>query len=586
MISIEHSLVEQIKAGSGFLRGTVVEELSDGNPSFSKENVVVLKFHGITEEDNRDVRADLVAGASPEVIFMVRAAIPGGVLTADQYLALDRLADQVGNGTLRLTTRQAIQFHHARKTDLATLIQTLNQHLVTTLGASGDAVRNVMSCPAPLPDRAGVGLGAFAEQIADQFRPRTRAYYDIWMNGERAVTAATTDEEPFYGRTYLPRKFKIGLAFPQDNCIDVYSQDVGIVAHVRSGNLEGFTLLVGGGLGRTHGRPETFPRLADPLCFVAPEDLFEVLEGIVGLQKDFGDRLDRKQARLKYLIDHWGVDIFKDALEQRLGRRLAAPLSLAWTDADDHLGAHRQDDDRWFIGVPIEGGRIADRGDALLRTGLRIVTERFRPGIRLTPGQNLLLTDLTNREGADVVSTLEDHGVLPVGRIPPVVLHSVACPALPTCPLAVTESERILPEVTRALQAELDALGIGEESIRVRMTGCPNGCARPHIAEIAFVGRRKGRYDVHVGGSALGTRLNVLLAENVAREDLIHLLSPILVAYRDDRFDGETFGDFCLRSGVGSGEAADRGERPPMPIPDPIDLGEHQPSPIHGATLP
>ncbi|NOY55938.1 MAG: NADPH-dependent assimilatory sulfite reductase hemoprotein subunit [Actinobacteria bacterium] len=586
MTSIEHSLVEQIKAGSGFLRGTIVRELDDEKPSFSKENVVVLKFHGITEEDNRDVRADLAPGANPDVIFMVRAAIPGGVLTTEQYLALDRLADQAGNGTLRLTTRQAVQFHHARKTDLATLIRTLNQRLVTTLGASGDAVRNVMSCPAPLPDRARVGLATFAEQIADHFRPRTRAYYDIWMNGERAVTAAAADEEPLYGRTYLPRKFKIGLAFPEDNCIDVYSQDVGIIADVRSGSLEGFTLLVGGGLGRTHGRPDTFPRLADPLCFVAPEDLLEVLEGIVGIQKDFGDRLDRKQARLKYLIDHWGVDIFKDALEQRLGRRLAAPQPLSWTDADDHLGVHRQDAGRWFVGVPIEGGRIADRGDVLLRTGLRAVAERFRPGFRLTPGQNLLLTDLTDRERVDVVSTLEDHGVLPAGRIPPVILHSMACPALPTCPLAVTESERVLPEVTRALQTELDALGIGEESIRVRMTGCPNGCARPQSAEIAFVGRRKGRYDVHVGGSALGTRLNVLLAENVAREDLVHLLSPILTAYRDDRFDGETFGDFCLRSGVGDAESADRDERFPIPTPDPIDLDEYRPSPIHGATLP
>jgi len=585
MTPIEHSLVEQIKAGSGFLRGTLFEELSDVRPSFSKENVVVLKFHGITEEDNRDVRTGLASDAGPDVIFMVRAAIPGGALTADQYLAMDRLADQAGNGTLRLTTRQAIQFHHARKTDLATLIRALNQHLVTTLGASGDAVRNVMSCPAPFPDRAGVGLDAFAKQIADHFRPRTRAYYEIWMNGERAVTAVA-DEEPLYGRTYLPRKFKIGLAFPEDNCIDVYSQDVGIVADVQSGTLEGFTLLVGGGLGRTHGRPETFPRLADPLCFVPPDDLLEVLEGIVGLQKDFGDRLDRKQARLKYLIDHWGVDIFKDALEQRLGRRLAAPRPVSWTDADDHLGEHRQDGNRWFIGVPIEGGRIADREDVLLRTGLRTVTERFGPGIRLTPGQNLLLTDLSERDRADVVSTLEDHGVLPVGRIPPVVLHSVACPALPTCPLAVTESERVLPEVTRALQTELDMLGIGEESIRVRMTGCPNGCARPHTAEIAFVGRRKGRYDVHVGGSSLGIRLNVLLAENVARENLVRLLSPILAAYRDDRLDRETFGDFCLRSGVGNGESADRNERVSIPTPISLDLEKHGRSPIYGATLP
>ncbi|NIA24599.1 MAG: NADPH-dependent assimilatory sulfite reductase hemoprotein subunit [Gammaproteobacteria bacterium] len=584
MTSIEHSLVEQIKAGSGFLRGTVVEELSDERPSFSRENVVTLKFHGITEEDDRDVRSGLPTGASPDVIFMVRAVIPGGVLTADQYLAFDALADQAGNGTLRLTTRQAVQFHHTRKTDLSSLIRTLNEHLVTTFGASGDAVRNVMSCPAPFSDRTDTGLVTFAERIADHFRPRTRAYYEIWMNGERAVTAAV--QEPLYGKTYLPRKFKIGLAFPEDNCIDVYSQDVGIVADIRSGSLEGFTLLVGGGLGRTHGRPDTFPRLADPLCFVAPDELLEVLTAIVGLHRDFGDRVDRRQARLKYLIDHWGVDIFKDALEQRVGRRLADPKLLSWTGADDHLGVHRQDDHRWFLGVPIEAGRITDRGDVLLRTGLRAVVERFRPGIRLTPGQNLLLTDLTDTARAHVTSTLEDHGVLPAGRIPPVVLHSMACPALPTCPLAVTESERVLPEVTRALQAELEALGIGEEGIRVRMTGCPNGCARPYTAEIALVGRRKGAYDVHLGGSTLGTRLNVLLAENVAEENLVSLLSPILATYRDGRYEGETFGDFCRRSGVGSGERADRGDQFPVATSDPIDATDRPQSPIHGATLP
>lgn len=585
MTSTEHSLVEQIKAGSGFLRGTIVEELADPGPSFSKENIVVLKFHGITGEDNRDVRSELPAGASPDAIFMVRATIPGGALTADQYLTLDRLADEAGNGTLRLTTRQTVQFHHTRKADLAALIRTLNQHLITTLGSSGDAVRNVMRCPAPFPDRAGIGLAGFAARIADHFRPRTPAYYEIWMNGERAVTAAAPDQDPIYGKTYLPRKFKIGLAFPGDNCIDVYSQDVGIVAAVRSGSLKGFTLLVGGGLGRTNGRPETFPRLADPLCFVAPEELLDVLEAIVGLHRDFGDRLDRKQARLKYLIDHWGVGIFKAAVEQRLGRRLAAPLPLSWTGADDHLGTHRQDGNRWFIGVPIQGGRIADRGDVRLRTGLRLVVERHRPGIRLTPGQSLLLTDLTDSSRAAVLSTLEDHGVLPAHRVPAVALHSMACPALPTCPLAVTESERVLPEVTRALQAELDALGIGEESIRVRMTGCPNGCARPYTAEVAFVGRRKGSYDVHVGGSPLGTRLNLLLAENVPRDDLVPLLSPILAAYRDRRRDGETFGDFCLRNEAGGAAATERVEPSALPTPDPIEPDVPRPSPIPGAPL-
>lgn len=547
MAEMERSEVEQIKEQSGFLRGRLAAELADRALAVSDESTHLLKFHGIYQQDDRAIRAQRrQQGLEPDWIFMVRAAIPGGTLTPDQWLVMDRLADEVGNGTVRITSRQGIQWHHTRKAGLRHLLGTLDRHLVTTLGACGDVVRNTMACPAPLPGRDL--LGPYVEALAAHFRPRTRAYYEIWIDGERAVTAeAPTDQEPIYGSTYLPRKFKIAFAFPGDNCVDVYSDDVGIVPHLAGGRIEAFTVLVGGGMGRSLNKPDTFPRLADPLCTVEPERLLELVEAIVTIQRDFGERADRKHARLKYLVEYWGLTDFRRAVERRLGRPLTDPRTLAWHGADDHLGWHRQSDGDWFLGLPVENGRIKDEGDQRLRTGLREAVQHFRPGVRLTPGQSILLTGISTETRPAVDAFLRRYAIPLAEEVPLVIRSSMACVALPTCGLAVTDAERALPRVVRRLHDELTRLGLEAETIRVRMTGCPNGCARPYNSEIGLVGRRKGRYDIHLGGSPLGTRLNVLVAENVAEQDLITMLRPLLVAYRDDRSSGECFGDFCVR---------------------------------------
>lgn len=535
---------EDVKRASAGLRGTLAASLADPGSPFGDDDAVVLKFHGIYQQDDRDVRSERRArGLGQDWIYMIRSAIPGGVVTPEQYLVFDALADEVGNGTLRITTRQGIQWHHVRKEGLRPLLATLDRHLVTTLAACGDVVRNVVSCPAPLPGRAE--LTDTARLLADHFRPRTSAYYEVWIDGERAVTAeapVAPAVEPVYGDAYLPRKFKIALAPESDNCVDVHSDDVGIVAVDG-----GYTILVGGGLGRAHNKPETYPRLADPFCRAERDELVEVVTAIVTVQRDHGDRSDRAHARLKYLIDDWGLDRFRGAVEERLGRPLPPAGAPVWTGADDHLGWHRDVDGGWFLGLAVENGRITDAGTAPLRTGLRTVVREVAPTVTLTPHQNVILGGLDDAGRAEIEGILASHGIPLPREVPVTIRHAMACVALPTCALAVTDAERALPRVVRRLHAELADLGLADDTIRVRMTGCPNGCARPYTAEIGLVGRRKGRYDIHLGADALGTRLNVLVAEAVPEEEIVPTLRPLLAAYRDGRAPGESFGDFCHR---------------------------------------
>ena len=557
MADIAVSKFEAIKAASNQLRGTIGEELCDGTPGFSPESQQLLKFHGIYQQDNRDVRTERKRqGLDVDHICMVRVSTPGGILTAEQYLAMDTLCDAVASSSLRITSRQGIQYHFVRKGDLHCLLATLNDHLVTTLGACGDVVRNIMCCPAPLADRQRADVGPYVQEVARRFRPRTQAYYELWLDGERAVTAIepgeAPGEEPLYGTTYLPRKFKIGFAFPGDNCIDVYSNDIGVVP-VLDGDgesLRGFTVLVGGGMGKNHTKPDTFPRLADPLATVAPEELMEVLATIIGVQRDHGDRHDREHARLKYLIHDWGIDRFRAEVAQRLRRPLPAPEPVVFEAADDHLGWHPQGDGRWFLGVKVENGRIVDRGAVRVRSGLRAVVERFAPGVRLTAREDILLTDLADRDRPDVEALLGDYGVLPAEQWVAIKRNSFACPALPTCGLALTESERALPGVLDELEVALDALGLAGLDVHVRMTGCPNGCSRPYTTEIVLVGRGKKNYDIHLGGEPVGIRLNDIFAENVPRDELVNVLRPVLAHYRDQRQSEERFGDFCHRQGV------------------------------------
>jgi sulfite reductase (ferredoxin) len=553
------SKVERIKHTSGNLRGQIGEELRQESARFSDEQVQLLKFHGAYQQEDRDLRqARKAAGEEKAYQFMVRSRIPGGVLTPEQYLAEDELAGRYGSGTLRFTTRQGIQLHGVLKGDLQATIQHINEALLSTLAACGDVNRNVMACPAPTASRAHARVHEIAHTIAMHLAPRSRAYHEIWIDGEQVATVQLPQNEiePLYGPSYLPRKFKIGIAFPADNCIDVYTQDIGLVAHLEGGtgeadeHLAGFTVLVGGGMGMTHGKTETYAHLALPLCAVTAEEVVEVVETIVTIQRDYGDRQNRKHARMKYVVAERGIAWFRAELERRLGRSMQEPRALAWRDVEDHLGWHEQGDGRWFLGLYVENGRVRDTESQRLRTGLREVIAELRPGIHLTAQQNILLTDIAEDQRSLLEARLAACGIptdptrLGLRRL------ALACPALPTCGLALAEAERILPTVLAQVEAELRALGLEDEPLSIRMTGCPNGCARPYMGDIGIVGRSRDIYNIYIGGDQANTRLNTLYASLVHLNELAATIRPLLVIWRTERRAGETFGDFAARTGV------------------------------------
>jgi sulfite reductase (ferredoxin) len=538
---------EAIKLESAYLRGTLAAELALPTTHFEENDVQLLKFHGSYQQENRDERAARKAQRLERGHdFMIRARIPGGALCAETYLALDDLASRYGNGTMRATTRQSFQWHGVLKGNLKATIRAVNDALISTLAACGDVNRNVMACPAPLFDRQHAHLDEAALRIAMHLAPRTRAYHEIWLDGERV---AGSEEEPIYGPTYLPRKFKIGIAFPPDNCVDVYTQDVGLAAILEGGKLVGFTVVVGGGLGMTHNKPNTYPRAATPLAFVTPEELLEVVETIVKVQRDHGDRSDRRHARMKYLVEERGIVWFRGEVESRLGRQLADPRPIVWDGIDDHLGWHEQTPQTSFLGVYIENGRIKDDGILRLRSGLRAAIERFRPEVRMTAQQNILLTGIRNEDCAALETLLAGYGIETDPRKLGLRRDAMACPAMPTCGLAVAESERALPAIVRAFEQDVDELGLRAERISIRMTGCPNGCARPYMGDIGIVGRSAGLYDVFVGGDWENTRLNTLYRKGVKVDDLRSTVRSLLELWKSERNDGERFGDFYHRVG-------------------------------------
>ena len=558
-MEIRPSPAEALKATSKFLRGSVSEELANDSDQFSKPATGVLKFHGIYQQDDRDARKT----GTKQHSAMIRVGVPGGNLTATQYLALDRVAGELADGTLRITSRQDIQYHCVSKHNLQSLIRTLDANLLSTLAACGDVVRNVVSCPAPIVSAERSDIDNYVRFLSRSLKPRTHAYYEIWIDGEKAASQETEPDadpwqvEPVYGPTYLPRKFKISFAYPGDNTTDVYANDVGIVPHYDDGKLAGFTILAGGGMGQSAGVKASHPRLADPICFVGtdPQELLEVVTAIVTIHRDFGNRANRKLARLKYVLDEWGVARFREELEKRVGRALLPPRQLAWRRAEDYLGWHRQaaagdGPATWFVGVRVISGRVKDSDEARIRSGLRAVAEKFGCGVSLTAQQNVYLTGILEKDRSAVAALLREHGIAEGNSLPPILRHAMACPALPTCGLAITESERILPEVVSDIQAEFSACGLGEQVVHLRTTGCPNGCARPYTAEIGIVGASVAMYTIYLGGSPVGTRLGVAFAENVKRPDLAERLRPVIELYAALRLDSESFGDFCHRLGV------------------------------------
>jgi sulfite reductase (ferredoxin) len=487
-------------------------------------------------------------------IFMVRCKIPAGRATADQYLALDDLASRYANGTLRITSRQGIQFHGVLMSNLKSHIAAINHCLLTTLGACGDVNRNVMACPAPTPGpRQQMQEAAY--RIAAHLAPRSRAYHEIWLDGERQPDSGN-DEGPIYGKVYLPRKFKVGFGLPDDNCVDVFAQDLGMLAVVEGGRVVGYDMLVGGGMGMTHGNARTFPYLAKPICHVEEENVVHAAEAVVKLFRDHGNRADRKRARIKYVVHDWGVERFREVLKDYLGRPIVLPKAPEVSAVDLHLGAHSMGNGKWWYGVSVENGRIKDEGTLRLRSCLRAVVERFRPEVRFTPMQDVLLCGLTGDEITALKSMLDSHGVKRPEALGLARRNSMACPAIPTCALAISESERALPGILDELEAKLAELGLEKELISVRSTGCPNGCARPYQSDIGIVGRSGDKYVVYVGGRVLGDRLNFELRDLTPRGEIVKTLEPLLRKYREERQSGEGFGDYCTRIGPEAARAA------------------------------
>ena len=540
------SKVEIAKRHGRHLRGTIAETLVSERSHFGHDDIQLLKFHGTYQQDDRDARKELeAAGLEKAWSFMVRVAIPAGAISGAQYLELERLADEHANGTLRVTTRQGFQFHGVLKGDLKAAIAGINQALLTTISACGDVQRNVMGCSAPLGDADHAAVKQVAEAIALELRPASRAYHEIWLDGEKQVS--TEHEEPFYQDRYLPRKFKTAVGLSTDNCVDIWAQDVGLLAIVVDGRLTGFNLLVGGGLGMTHHKGDTAARLAEPLGFVPTEHAVEAVRLVASIFRDHGNRSDRRHARLKYLLAEWGTPRFREELQRRASFTLGPAVDLPPLPFHDHLGRHRQHDGRWFYGVFIQSGRIVDTGGHRLKTALHEVVTRLRPDIRLTAQQNLLLTDL-DADGIETVERiLRAHGVTLPTKLSAARRFSMACPALPTCGLAVAESERAIPGILDQFEAELASLGLRDAPLTIRMTGCPNGCARPYTADLAFVGRSHDLYNVYVGGGLAGDRLVDLYRADVPIGELLGTVRPLLQRWAAERTDGEGLGDFYQR---------------------------------------
>jgi sulfite reductase (NADPH) hemoprotein beta-component len=542
--------VERIKSESRLLRGTLVESLADPlTGAIREDDTALIKFHGSYQQDDRDVRDERRRQKlEPAYSFMIRTRLPGGVCTPAQWLALDGIAQRYGNGTLRITTRQAFQFHGVIKTELKTTMAAINATLIDTIAACGDVNRNVLASPNPVESRAHAAAYEWAKRLSEHLLPRTRAYHEIWLDGEKV--AGGPEVEPIYGPTYLPRKFKAAIAVPPINDVDVFAQDLGFIAIVKDGGLEGFNVTVGGGLGTTHGEAATYPRLADVVGFVKPERLLAVAEAVVATQRDFGDRTNRRHARLKYTIDDRGLDWFVAEITRRQGFALEPARSFEFTSSGDRFGWTEGFDGRWHLTLRIESGRVADTAAGSHLTGLREIARLHRGDFRLTPNQNLVIANVAPSERAFIDALVVRHRLDAHARATPVRRDALACVALPTCSLAMAEAERYLPSFAGRVEERLAAHGLREEPITLRITGCPNGCARPYLAEIALIGKAPGRYNLYLGGDGRGQRLNKLYLENVDEAAILAALDAVFARFAAERESGERLGDFAWRAGI------------------------------------
>ena len=544
---------ELIKEASHQLRGTIAEGLQDVvTGAIAEDDQQLTKFHGTYLQDDRDVRGERTKKKLEKAFsFMIRVRLPGGLVSPAQWLALDRIADDYANGTLRLTTRQTFQFHGVIKSNMKRTMQAINAALLDTLAACGDVNRNVLSAANPFLSDAHRAAYDLANAFSLHLLPRTGAYHEIWLDGEKVEDAsrpAGASEEPIYGVHYLPRKFKSVVAVPPYNDVDVYAQDLAYIAIVENGKVVGYNVTVGGGMGMTHGELNTFPRLADVLGFCTPEQAVDVGEKVVTVQRDWGNREDRKRARLKYTIEDRGLDAFRAEVEKRLGYKLEAARPFKFERTGDAIGWQRGADKKWHLTLFIENGRVKDRPGHELRTALRKIAEVHKGSFIVTNNQNVIIAEVPSGGRRKIEAILAEHGMT-AQATSGLRRNSMACVALPTCALALAESERFLPELITSIEEVVDRAGLTEDDIVIRMTGCPNGCARPYVAEIGLVGRSPGLYNLYLGAAFDGSRLNKLYARDVDKNGIVTALEPMLLRYAKERDEGERFGDFVIRAG-------------------------------------
>ncbi len=540
---------EIVKAASHHLRGAIAQELADSSTgAIADETGQLTKFHGLYLQDDRDFRVALKkAGKEKAFSFMLRVRLPGGKATPSQWLVLNKLADDVASPSLRLTTRQTFQFHGVLKGNVKKLIKGMHQALLDSIAACGDVNRNVMAPPNPERSAAAQQLYRAAVAWSEFALPKTRAYHEIYLD-EELVAGGEPELEPMYGDTYLPRKFKTGFVLPPSNDVDVFSQDLGFIAIIEGGILVGYNVTVGGGLGMSHGNAETFPRLADVLGFITPEQVNPIGEAVITTQRDFGDRTNRKHARLKYTIQDRGITWFKGEVEKRSGISFAPARPFHFTTIQDPFGWHQCADGTWFYGLHILSGRIVDKEGWAMKSALREIAEIHTGDFRLTPSQNLTISGVSVEQKPLIEAILAKHGLDKENDRSGMRLNALSCVALPTCGLALAESERALPDLLEKFETVLDESGLAQDAISLRITGCPNGCARPYLGEIGLVGKAPNKYALYVGAAYNGTRLNRLMSPSISMEGAVEMLRPVIKRYALERESGEGFGDFCNRA--------------------------------------
>ncbi|HEY0662891.1 MAG TPA: assimilatory sulfite reductase (NADPH) hemoprotein subunit [Lysobacter sp.] len=550
--------VEDIKKDSGRLRGTLLESLA--NPvtgALNEDDQTLIKYHGSYQQDDRDIREERrQQKLEPAFSFMIRTRTPGGVVTPAQWLKLDRIATTYAERGLRITTRQAFQFHGVIKGELKPTMQAINAALIDTLAACGDVNRNVAVAANPHESRAHAAVHAQAAALSEHLLPNTRAYYEIWLDEEK-VAGSGEEVEPIYGATYLPRKFKIGFAIPPYNDVDVFAQDLGYIAVIEDGELVGYNVTVGGGMGATHGDPETYPRLGNVIGFITPDQVTAVGEAVITTQRDWGNRAVRKRARLKYTIDDRGLQAFTAEVERRAGIPLPPARPFDFLHNGDRFGWTQGEDGRWHLTLRIVAGRIWDRDGLHHLSGLRAIAHTLLDAdgvatseFRMTANQNLVIANIDESQRAQIDALVAKYGLDGYRAVTPTRLNAIACVALPTCGLAMAEAERYLPDFLTRLEALLDQHGLRDQPINLRLSGCPNGCSRPYLGEIALVGKAPGRYNLMLGADHRGQRLNALYRENIDEAQILDALDPLLARYAGERIQGEYFGDFLLRAGI------------------------------------